>query len=326
MLKRLYWLLTLSGCLLEAADPDWPHIITALAEQPDCLKLERIAGGASNLNYALRVADEAYFLRMAPQHNCRLYADMAIEQQVLAALAPLGVAPRCHHFDASRRMLVAELIAHSDEEVDLRDQDVRQLVLQAYRKIEDSGLTVARQFTPYTMVLQLLDVINQLGCDPLPSPFVELALPHLRRIEAILSQQPRRTICHLDLHHKNILKSDGRIWLVDWEYAMTGHPYLVFASMASIERWDDTEMEQWVIDYDNVATNEALQLLFLHRVAIDIFWSCWNHIQANSSNLDSPFQEWSLLFREAAVQRMLSEKLMQAYLSLEREHFPGGCF
>ena len=82
------------------------------------------------------------------------------------------------------------------------------------------------------------------------------------------------------------------------------HPFLVLASMASIERWDDEEMRALLADYVGVPSKEDFELLYLYRIAIDLFWTAWNHVQGNCSSLDSPYEEWERLFYEAAAGRI----------------------
>jgi thiamine kinase-like enzyme len=300
------------------ATPDWPAVVKELQHHPERLDLHRIYGGASNLNYAYYAEGTGYFLRCAPPSLAHLYSDIEIEHAVLQQLRGLSLAPELVYFDQPGRILITTLLDHEKTPIQLRDSNTRKQVIAQLRRIEGSGASIERSFRPHQFVQQMLDYVSQAGLPALDPAVEQVLMPLLKKIEALLDGHPRRSLCHLDLHSKNILKLQDQVWFVDWEYAMMGHPYLVLASMASIERWDDSAMHQLVIDYDGSPSEQDLALLSMHRVAIDVFWGVWNHIQAHTSALNHPYGEWGRLFFEAAYQRALSPEIESALLQFDR--------
>jgi thiamine kinase-like enzyme len=124
-----------------------------------------------------------------------------------------------------------------------------------------------------------------------------------------LAQNPTKVLCHLDLHGINVLKSDDRLWIIDWEYAMMSHPFLTLASMASIEGWNDEEMGRLLEDYMGSFTDADFELLYLYRIAIDLFWAAWNEFQAQNSSLNMPYSVWKERFEHAAKTRIEALRL-----------------
>ena len=63
-------------------------------------------------------------------------------------------------------------------------------------------------------------------------------------------------LCHNDLHHRNLIEGDGRLWLVDWEYGGAGDPVFDFASFLSQHDCGPRERELLVDAYGAQAAPE----------------------------------------------------------------------
>jgi hypothetical protein len=137
-----------------------------------------------------------------------------------------------------RNGLEPHILEHDEIAVDLLDQKVQKTVCDMLKRIENEHLDVNRVFHPYLETLALI----KKAATPLPEGFHEKALSALENISQKLAQYPKKTLCHLDLHRKNILRKGDRLFFIDWEYAAMSHPYHTLASMASIERWSDEMM------------------------------------------------------------------------------------
>lgn len=267
-----------------------------------------VAKGASNYNYQYKADGSSYFVRYAPKKPA-LYADLAMEAKVLELLAPLDVSSKLLYYDEQNKALVTTFIVHENVEVDLLDPKARKEVIKLLHKIEHSSCAIDRVFSPYQDVLHLLAKSTR----ALPKEFYSY-LPLLQKIDQTLGQDPYKTLCHLDLHHKNILCNQGRYWIIDWEYAAMSHPFLVLASMASIERWSDAQMRELLCEYKKNPSEADFERLYLYRIVADLFWTVWNHVQMSASSLDAPYQEWRDLFYSAAKERMQKLSTLEVLL------------
>lgn len=296
---------------------DWPHVIAEFHKQPNTYKPRCIEGGASNVNYHVALDGGEYCIRVAPKTTQAIYSDLEIEYQVLQLLSQLNVSAHPVHFDRERRTVVTHFIPHIAIPVNLRDPTTRRGILGMLHQIEDAQLTISRQFKPYHDTIALVDKSRSFGASVLSKEFYEILLPSLQQIERVLSKNPRRSLCHLDLHSKNIVQDQKRLWIIDWEYAAMSHPYLVLASMASIERWDDAEMQALLTDYEVAARQADFYTLYLYRIVADIFWTAWNHVQAHCSPIQRPYKTWEALFQKAALERVQSPQFQICLLSLD---------
>jgi thiamine kinase-like enzyme len=309
-MKILYFL----NCLIFLqiyADVDWPKIIKESSLFPSSYMLTEIFGGASNHNYHLFLDGADYFIRLAPIQGTAPYANLDIEYEALVGISNLGIFSKPIYYNIEKRVLVTEFIHHDQQKIDLLNPEIRSGVFTLLHKIEDSFIKVRRIFEPYKDLKELIE-----KSDIHFEEVKEVFLPVLKQIDLVLAKNKKQTLCHLDLHNKNILRSYDQFWLVDWEYATMSHPFLVLASMASIERWSDQQMEQLLNDYVENPSREDFYRLYLYRIVADLFWTVWNEIQAKNSTIDNPYESWKELFYSAALERIYSQITLDAIESL----------
>lgn len=309
---------------------NWPEVINELSVFPDKHELTPIVGGASNENYHLLHEGLDYFVRFSPEGIQALYADLHVEHEVLQKLADFNVSARPCYFEEEKRVLVTDFIHHNDVTVNLLDPVTRQKVFALLHTIEDSKVKISRVFHPYQDVLKLVGTAEEKACNNFSQDYYDDLLPALARIDAVLAKNPRKSLCHLDLHNKNVLQDDDRFWIVDWEYAAMSHPFLVLASMASIEHWDDQQMQALLTDYMGQPTQEDFYCLYLYRIVADLFWTTWNHVQNHVSLIDNPYDVWEKDYYDAARERIHSKCFDEAMNALDKQEVvllfgPPGC-
>ncbi len=308
---KLAFILLFLTFQLHAAN--WPVVIDEICSKQGQYNLNPVYGGASNVNYKLSYEGSDYFIRFAPAEQAALFADLAIEYEVLLLLAPLNVSAKPLYFDPQKRVLVTEYIEPSSQQTNLLDPQDRSSVLALLRKVEAESYTIERYFKPYNNTMHLAELVNK----EFAADFAEKFGAVLKEIDEVLRKSSKKSLCHLDLHAKNVLHGREQFWLVDWEYAMMSHPFLVLASMASIERWSDDAMKKLLGDYMGPYTKEDFYRLYLYRIAIDLFWTAWNEVQTHTSTINNPYSEWKRLFEEAAVQRIESPLRKEAISHLK---------
>lgn len=301
---------------------NWQAILGDFLEQPQNYDHVALSGGASNINYRLAINGSDYCVRMAPQTTQPLYSNLEMEYEVLKLLSHLGVSPKPIYFNRDLRTLITYYIPHLDEPINLTDSQTREAVLNMLRLIEKADVSIPRAFSPYYDTLSLVEKSYSFNAPPLSKEFHELLLPALEQIDHVLAKNPRKSLCHLDLHSKNVLKDQNQFWIIDWEYATMSHPYLVLASMASIERWEDREMEKLLTCYEKSPQEIDFYTLYLYRIVIDIFWRAWNHNQAHCSPIEMPYETWGNLYEKAALDRIKSQTFQDALKALLTFSYP----
>jgi thiamine kinase len=202
------------------------HAATAmLASVP----LVPVLGGLSNFCWRAEADGRSHFVRLARQAAEDLGADHRNEHRVLDIAVAAGLAPRILRGDVEARLLVTEWIDVIDGSLPLPGARARATVARALAKLH--AIAAPQDLRVVDFARQALEL--------------EEALPPMRGQEglheaaadifrALRGGRPRQVLCHHDLNPLNLLfDRDGRLWLVDWEYAGLGDPAFDLASYAS---------------------------------------------------------------------------------------------
>lgn len=284
------------------ANIDWEVITEIIYETPEAFELIPVGEGGTNSNYLLNVNECPYFIRIAPPTSNLLGASIEIEFEVLQALKDLNISPRAIHLNRKRKILVTEFM-QAAHEVDLSDKSIRIKVFSLMHQIEESNITLSREYKPYSDIGMLIDLAKSLN-DPID--YIPMSL--LKNMDTQLSQMNEKKLSHFDLHHGNILTDNERIWIVDWEYATMADRFLTLASMASTEHWDDEQMKSVLHEYLPHYTEYDYQSLYLNRIIIDLHWAAWCHVQKTLSPLEMPYEAWENAYFNEALNRIRTVK------------------
>ena len=184
--------------------------------------IERIPGGLSNHNFAVRTGGQSYFVRVC-QELPLLGVDRRNEIVCHQAASLRDLAPEIIHHergllitrfvegrtldphavrDPAMLPRVAALLGHLHEGWDRLTGEV--LYFCAFQTVRTYARTAAR-LKPRCRddIERILEDITALS----------------RRIAPF-----RPVLCHNDMMPANLIDDGGRLWLLDWEYAGAGHP------------------------------------------------------------------------------------------------------
>jgi thiamine kinase len=208
-------------------------------------RITALAGGFANRSWLLAAADRQIVLRV-PVHDTRvLGVDRASERIAIEAAAHVGLAPQLIYFDVVTGLMLSEYAAGPTwSAADTHDLD-------------NVGRLAGR--------LRILHAIEPpAGARRLD--YAELIAQYRRRLAAQSEGQPRNsvvldkqadrmlaslsaaelgpalgpTLCHNDVHHRNIVDGEA-LWLIDWEYAAVGDRLFDLASFACYHEFNAAE-------------------------------------------------------------------------------------
>jgi len=202
---------------------------------------ERIKHGLTNESWLIRTARDALVVRISAADEQALQIDRRSEASILAAVSAAGIGPEVVLCDPDRRLLVTRYIpGETWRSGQVREpENLRRLAALVHAL---HGLAVpagARRLDLAASVQaywRTLDARGERGDDT-------AALR--RRAQEVLAELARGAVaclCHNDLNPLNIL-DDGRLWLIDWEYAGVGEPLFDLASICAEHRLGPRERE-----------------------------------------------------------------------------------
>lgn len=259
---------------------DWlraeSHARTVLAGHQDTASLaaasfQVIDGSLSNFAWRVAGRGTTRFVRLARDGTEQLGVDLAAERDVIGLVAAAGLAPPVVRCDPAARLLVTHWIAGTDgslrvDRVDYVIDRVADSLQRLHALAPPAGLRRVG-FTEQAARLQAMLPAEQ-------GRAFAASVPELfARLDG--SRQPL-VVCHHDVHAQNmILDADGRLWLVDWEYAGLGDPVFDLASFASQARLAESGVQRLIQGYVRAGGSVDPERLPLARWAFDYVQWLW---------------------------------------------------
>jgi len=248
-------------------------------------------GGITNQNYRIEVDGESFVLRIGGANTELLGIHRPYEYAAHQAAAGLGIAPEVIYFIEPEGYLVTRFVSGrplSAEEIG-RPENIRR-VAGALRQVH--GLPgIPAIFSPFRFVEEGVEIARRYGV-PFRDDF-ELLFGRIVEIEAAFRQDPfRPCLCHNDLLNGNFL-DDGRLWILDWEYAGMGDPFFDLANFAVHHDFLDEQERLLLQAYFGEATPAGRARLKLMKIVSDFREAMWGMIQMGVSELDFDFRAYA---------------------------------
>lgn len=239
-------------------------------------------GGMSNKNfkvvtstgnsYILRVpgiASEGMVLRSNEDVNGKLACKM-------------GINPDIKYFDDSSGLKLAEYIegAETLNAGTIQRMSNMQKVVDIFKALHHSQVRFANEFNIFHELMKYERLLQEAGGE-MYAGYSELR-PKVFALEDILNGlgvdiKP----CHNDLVPENFIKdSNGRIYLIDWEYSGMNDPMADFAALFLESNFDEDNIDFVLTKYFNgKIPTHAREKLLIYQVLWDVLWAIWTCIK-----------------------------------------------
>ena len=259
--------------------------------------IEPLAGGITNRNFKVDVGGETFVLRVGGKDSELLGIDRSAEYAASRAAAELGLGPEVVAFLEPEGCLVTRYVDGAVGKVDVAR------VGAALRRLHD-GPPFPSRFDSFRVVEAYRVTALEHGV------VVPLAYKRAReladRIERRRNGAPLRP-CHNDLLNANFIDDEGRLWIVDWEYAGMGDPFFDLGNFA-VNHELAGESELALLSAYGSDDADALVLM---RFMSDFREAMWGIVQLAISELDFDFaayaeEHFERLARTAAEARFLA--------------------
>lgn len=255
------------------------------------VKTSFLAGGITNQNYRVEVGGETFVLRIGGANTELLGINREHEHAAHLAAAGLGIAPEVIYFIRPEGYLVTRFVSGRPlplEEMG-RPDNIRRVVatLQQIHGLPPIPAT----FSPFRTVEDYTQTAQRYGV-AFPDNFDRL-IAHMNEIEAALLKDPfTPRLCHNDLLNENFL-DDGRIRVLDWEYAGMGDVFFDLANFAVHHGFSDEQDRLLLECYFGEATPSRVARLKLMKIMSDFREAMWGMVQIGISTLDFDFRGYA---------------------------------
>ena len=256
-----------------------PEAIAARIWPGKPFELEVLGGGITNRNFKVTVDGERYVLRIGGKDTELLGIDRAAECAASRVAADLGLAPAVVAFVEPEGYLVTRYVEGKVGELDVA------AVGGSLRRLHDGpGLPV--DFDSFRVVEIYRDRALRHGV------VVPAAYEHAEATADLIERRREGVApcpCHNDLLNANFIAGDGRLWIVDWEYAGMGDPFFDLGNFAVNHELDDDGERALLAAYGS-DDGDALVLM---RFMSDFREAMWGVVQQGISELDFDFRAYA---------------------------------
>ncbi len=237
------------------------------------IEVEPLAGGVAPRTYLVSRRAERWVVRLASP-GLEGALDAGEEAAVAGAAAAAGLAPAVLGCHAAEGTLVTEYRAGARRltPADMRRPETMTALAELLAALHRLPLR-PRRFEPERLAAQYFSAAGGASL-PLAERRLGTELERLARDYAV--RYPTIALCHNDLVAANVL-DEGRLWLVDFEYAVSAAPVLDLAGVAALNGYDDAERWRLVEAYYRGAAApftpaELARVVRLVRL-IGFFWA-----------------------------------------------------
>jgi thiamine kinase-like enzyme len=256
------------------------------------LQTASLGGGLTNQNIRVDVGGEALVLRLAGEGTDLLGINRRHEYAASVAAAAAGVGPEVIHFIEPEGCLVTRFVVGRPVAPEaMRHPDNLRRVAAALRAIHAMP-PIPGTFSPFRVVEAYERTARAHGVDTFPDNYAWL-LERKDQIETAFMHEPYEPCpCHNDLLNANFL-DDGRLRVLDWEYAGMGDPGFDLANF-SVNHELSSEADRLLLGYYfGEATARRLARHRLMKIMSDFREAMWGVVQQGISALEFDFREYA---------------------------------
>jgi thiamine kinase-like enzyme len=257
------------------------------------IKTSPLGGGITNRNFRIDVGNESFVLRIAGDNTELLGIRRQNEYEVNSIAGELGIAPEVVYFIQPEGYLVTRFIEgrpFTAEEI-RKPENMRQVV-DILKKIH--GLPfIPGVFSAFQVVEDYTEVAHRYQVE-FPENFDWLISRMQEAKTALSTNLYTPHPCHNDLLNENFL-FDGRIRILDWEYAGMGDIFFDLANLSANHKFSDDEDRLLIDYYFGQVTRPLWAYLKIMKVMSDFREAMWGLVQIGISKLDFDFRDYGNL-------------------------------
>jgi thiamine kinase-like enzyme len=249
-----------------------------------------LAGGITNRNFRATFGGAEYVIRRPGKNTDLLGIDREAERLATDAAARLGIAPAVTTMIDG--CLVTEFIACAPVSAGELAAGVEEIA-GALRSFHGSAVRLPTRFRVSDLLGDYAMIVEEHG-GSLPTGYAG-AMAAAERIAAALGTGEARP-CHNDLLAGNIIRAqrDGRMMIIDWEYAGMGDPRFDLGNLSINSEFDETTDERLLAAYHGRAPSDGERAaLKLMRALSDAREAAWAVVQSEISTLDFDFEGYA---------------------------------
>lgn len=252
---------------------------------------EPVPGGISNPNWRVHVegAPHSFFVKI-PGEGTEMFIDRRTANEAGRKAHAAGVGARIIHFFPETGVEVSEFVEglRTSTNADFLDPVVRFNGLRALKAFNDS-IPLSQHKTTFDMIDEHFEQALMLGGE-FPQDFGWLNRRYREARHALEASGLDLAPCMNDTLAGNfLLHADGRVMLVDFEYASTNDRAAELALWFSEMCFSPDVEAEMIEEYYGRLDPALLARVSLFKALVDLKWATWAMVQNRISRLDFDF-------------------------------------
>lgn len=249
----------------------------SLGIPPEEITQVQIRGGMTNRNFYVVIGEKPYILRI-PGACTESMIDRGREYKNTMEASREGFHPKIRYFQPDSGIKLAEYISGAQT---LNGKSARlekniRLTAALLKTLHGSGMDMEGSFQVFREYQIYKKIIEEQGGACYPG-FAEME-EFLERLRKELEKLGEESLpCHNDLVPENLVKDkEGRLYLIDWEYAGRNDPMWDLASHF-LECGFQKEEEELFLNYyfGELPDEKKQKKIAIYKICQDMLWSAW---------------------------------------------------
>lgn len=233
-------------------------------------------GGMTNHTYEVKLTVGDYIFRLpgpGTENMINRY-----HEEISAKLAgELGIDTELFYFNAETGVKIVRYIKNAEtmSPVTMRKSENVQAVAELFKKLHTCGRDTGVPFDVFAMAEGYENLIRKYQVEFYPD-YVQIRRRVMDIKDKIEQKAAKKVPCHNDPLCENWVRGEGRIFLVDWEYAGMNDPMWDLSDLsieAEYSRQLDDELLKAYLGR-NVSEEEHFRFQ-ANKIFVDFLWSLW---------------------------------------------------
>jgi len=254
---------------------------------------EILGGGITNFNVKITDEGRTYVVRLGEdivEHGVMRFNELSACRAAHAA----GVAPAVRYFQ--KGALVQDYIpADPLSEEEIQQPEMLELIAALLGKVHRDATQLIRgpvlAFWVFHILRDYTETLRLLDSDHIPK--LDDLMQKAQKLEAAVGKV-QLVLCHNDLLPANILNENGRLWLVDWEYAGMNSPLFDLGGLATnASLTENLQKLLLAIYFDRPVSDELWERYNAMKCASLLRESMWSMVSEQTSKIQFDYADYT---------------------------------
>lgn len=248
--------------------------------QPEAIAFERV-GGMSNINYKISYDGRTYVLRI-PGNGAEGMVERENEELNSLLAQNMGIHPSIVYFNRKTGIKLVEYISNAETLNSTSIQDTANLeqVAIIYRTLHNSRVRERNDFNIFHEIDKYNFLMEKTGAkmhDDDGGGYSQIVALEQRLNEMGVELKP----CHNDGVPENFIKdSNGKIYLIDWEYSGMNDPVAELAALFLESGFSERSMDIVLNTYfQGKIPSDIKERILIYQILWDYLWAQWTVIK-----------------------------------------------